>query len=201
VDSLASDPGERFSMVLTNPALRQEEQHLDRQRGGRPGEGGARLRAAGLLDDHQEQAAQLPPAHQDAAEGERPRGGGGAGQRALRGRRRRDRAAEPAEAVRRAHAAAPAHGHLLRPGREGQRAVLRRQAAQEAAWTKKLWVYDLRTNMHFTQKERPLKRADLDEFVACFNPENRHKRKPTWAEARARASAPRAAGARSTTTS
>ncbi len=54
--------------------------------------------------------------------------------------------------------------------------------AQEAAWTKTLWVYDLRTNMHFTQKERPLKRADLDEFVACFNPANRHKRKATWAE-------------------
>ena len=46
--------------------------------------------------------------------------------------------------------------------------------AQEAAWTKKLWVYDLRTNMHFTLKTKPLKRADLDEFVACFNPDNRY---------------------------
>lgn len=55
--------------------------------------------------------------------------------------------------------------------------------AQEAAWTKRLWVYDLRTNMHFTQKERPLKRADLDDFVACFKPASRHTRKPTWAEA------------------
>ena len=54
--------------------------------------------------------------------------------------------------------------------------------AQEAPWTKKLWVYDLRTNMHFTQKERPLKRADLGEFHECFNPENRHKRQVTWAE-------------------
>jgi len=55
--------------------------------------------------------------------------------------------------------------------------------AQEAPWTKTLWVYDLRTNMHFTQKERPLKRADLDEFVACYKPDDRHTRKPTWAEA------------------
>lgn len=62
--------------------------------------------------------------------------------------------------------------------------------AQEAAWTNKLWVYDLRTNMHFTQKERPLKRADLDEFVACFNPANRHKRKATWAEAPAKGAGP-----------
>jgi len=54
--------------------------------------------------------------------------------------------------------------------------------AQESAWTKKLWVYDLRTNMHFTQKTNPLKRSDLDEFAKCFNPENRHNRKPTWTE-------------------
>ena len=54
--------------------------------------------------------------------------------------------------------------------------------AQEKPWTKKLWVYDLRTNMHFTLKTNPLKRADLDDFVACYNPKNRHRRKPTWTE-------------------
>ena len=36
--------------------------------------------------------------------------------------------------------------------------------------------------MHFTQKERPLKRADLDEFVKCYNPDNRHQRRQTWSE-------------------
>jgi type I restriction enzyme M protein len=41
---------------------------------------------------------------------------------------------------------------------------------RESPWTEKLWVYDLRTNMHFTLKTKPLKRADLDEFVDCFNP-------------------------------
>lgn len=54
--------------------------------------------------------------------------------------------------------------------------------AQENAWTSKLWVYDLRTNMHFTQKTNPLKRADLDEFVECFKPTNRQRRKATWIE-------------------
>ena len=49
--------------------------------------------------------------------------------------------------------------------------------AQEKPWTKTLWVYDLRTNMHFTQKTNPLKRSDLDEFVDCYKPENRHRRK------------------------
>ena len=34
--------------------------------------------------------------------------------------------------------------------------------------TKNLWVYDLRTNQRFTLRERPLKRADLDDFVASY---------------------------------
>ena len=50
-------------------------------------------------------------------------------------------------------------------------------------WTSKLWVYDLRTNMNFTLKQNPLARADLDEFVACYNPLNRHDRVPTWSAA------------------
>ena len=57
-----------------------------------------------------------------------------------------------------------------------------RKPASETPWTKKLWIYDLRTNMHFTLKTNPLKREDLDEFVKCYNPKNRHKRKPTWSE-------------------
>jgi type I restriction enzyme M protein len=35
-------------------------------------------------------------------------------------------------------------------------------------WTEKLWVYDFRTNVHFTLRQNPLKRADLDDFVAAF---------------------------------
>ena len=27
-------------------------------------------------------------------------------------------------------------------------------------------------------------RADLDEFVECYHPENRHQRQPTWSEKR-----------------
>jgi type I restriction enzyme M protein len=45
------------------------------------------------------------------------------------------------------------------------------------AWTKKLWIYDLRTNIHFTQKEKKLARADLDEFVKCYNAADVSKRK------------------------
>lgn len=44
----------------------------------------------------------------------------------------------------------------------------RKPAADKKAWTEKLWIYDLRTNMHFTLKENTLKRSDLDDFVACY---------------------------------
>ncbi len=46
------------------------------------------------------------------------------------------------------------------------------------------WIYDLRTNQNFTLKTRQLQRSDLDEFAAaCYHPENRHQRTPTWSEA------------------
>jgi type I restriction enzyme M protein len=55
----------------------------------------------------------------------------------------------------------------------------RRPGAKDP-WTKAVWYYDLRTNKDFTLKTRRMVRADLDEFVSCYNPENRHGRKPTW---------------------
>ena len=51
-----------------------------------------------------------------------------------------------------------------------------RKKADENAWTKDLWIYDFRTNKSFTLKERPLKRADLDDFVACYAAGDRTKR-------------------------
>ncbi|MGH8520365.1 MAG: hypothetical protein ACREU9_02740, partial [Gammaproteobacteria bacterium] len=57
-----------------------------------------------------------------------------------------------------------------------------RKPAREKPWTDKLWIYDLRTNMHFTLKENPVKRADLDEFVKCFKVRNRFERSATWVE-------------------
>jgi type I restriction enzyme M protein len=54
-----------------------------------------------------------------------------------------------------------------------------RRIAGEKPWTKKLWIYDFRTNEHFTLKTNPLCRENLDDFVACYHAENRHKRKET----------------------
>ncbi|MCA9651571.1 MAG: SAM-dependent DNA methyltransferase [Myxococcales bacterium] len=59
---------------------------------------------------------------------------------------------------------------------------LDRKPAAKTPWTRTLWVYDLRTNQHFTLKTKRMKRTDLDEFVECFNPKNRNKRKATWSE-------------------
>jgi type I restriction enzyme M protein len=57
---------------------------------------------------------------------------------------------------------------------------LERKKASATPWTHTLWIYDLRTNTHFTLKTNPLQRSDLDEFVACFHADNRHDRHPTW---------------------
>jgi type I restriction enzyme M protein len=40
-----------------------------------------------------------------------------------------------------------------------------------------LWIYDLRTNKHFTLKTNPLKFEDLQDFIQCYNPDDRHQRK------------------------
>ncbi len=45
-----------------------------------------------------------------------------------------------------------------------------RKPASETPWTSRLWVYDLRTNQHFTLKQNPLTRAHLDDFVDGFMP-------------------------------
>ena len=59
---------------------------------------------------------------------------------------------------------------------------IERKPGAKEAWTKKLWIYDFRTNKEFTLKERRLVRADLDEFVRCYHPANRNQRKSTWDE-------------------
>lgn len=49
-------------------------------------------------------------------------------------------------------------------------------------WTKEVWYYDYRTNIHHTLKKKPLRFEDLEDFIKCYNPKNRHKRKATWDE-------------------
>lgn len=43
-----------------------------------------------------------------------------------------------------------------------------------------VWIYDLRTNMHFTLKKNPLTDDALEDFIKCYHPENRHNRHETY---------------------
>ena len=55
----------------------------------------------------------------------------------------------------------------------------RRRISQKPS-KEKLWVYDLRTNMHFTLRTKRLEMSDLTDFVECYSSEDRSKRKATW---------------------
>jgi type I restriction enzyme M protein len=52
-----------------------------------------------------------------------------------------------------------------------------KKPARQQPWTEKLWIYDLRTNEHFTLKTNPLQYADLKDFMESYNPKNRFDRK------------------------
>jgi len=52
--------------------------------------------------------------------------------------------------------------------------------ASKEHWTKEIWFYDFRTNIHFTLKKNPLKLEDLRDFITCYNPTNRHNRKEVY---------------------
>jgi type I restriction enzyme M protein len=43
-----------------------------------------------------------------------------------------------------------------------------KRAASKEVQTKKLWVYDFRTNIHYTLKTNPLRAGDLDDFIQCY---------------------------------
>lgn len=49
-------------------------------------------------------------------------------------------------------------------------------------WTKEVWIYDYRTNIHHTLKKKPLRFEDLQDFIACYHPSSRHARQETWHE-------------------
>jgi type I restriction enzyme M protein len=53
-------------------------------------------------------------------------------------------------------------------------------AASKEPWTKEVWFYDYRTNIHHTLKKKPLRFDDLTDFVKCYNPLNRHVRSELW---------------------
>lgn len=49
-------------------------------------------------------------------------------------------------------------------------------------WTKEVWFYDYRTNIHHTLKQKPMRFEDLGEFIQCYKPKNRQDREESWNE-------------------
>ena len=54
--------------------------------------------------------------------------------------------------------------------------------ASKEAWTKDIWFYDYRTNVHHTPKKSPMRQEHLEEFITLYNGKNINKRKETWSE-------------------
>ncbi len=73
-------------------------------------------------------------------------------------------------------------GIFYKPGVKANVIFFDKRPASAETQTKEVWIYDFRTNIHFTLKQNPIKDSDLEDFIRCYNPTNRHERKQTWSE-------------------
>lgn len=73
-------------------------------------------------------------------------------------------------------------GIFYKPGVKANVIFFDKRPASAKNQTKEMWIYDFRTNVHFTLKKRPMTYDDLEDFIKCYNPQNRHQRKETWSE-------------------
>ena len=70
-------------------------------------------------------------------------------------------------------------GIFYKPGVKANVLFFDKRPASEEAQTKEIWIYDFRTNIHFTLKQNPMTEQDLEDFIACYHPENRFDRQET----------------------
>ncbi len=70
-------------------------------------------------------------------------------------------------------------GVFYKPGVKANVIFFDKKPANPEMQTKEVWIYDFRTNVHFTLKQHPMTYADLQDFVKCYNPENRYERYET----------------------
>jgi type I restriction enzyme M protein len=73
-------------------------------------------------------------------------------------------------------------GIFYKPGVKANVIFFDNKPASPEPWTKEVWIYDFRTNVHFTLKQNPMRFEDLQEFISCYNLDNRHERKELWSE-------------------
>lgn len=55
-----------------------------------------------------------------------------------------------------------------------------KKPAAEQKQTKEVWIYDYRTNIKHTLKQNPLQESDLQDFIDCYRPTDRHNRIETY---------------------
>ncbi len=183
VDSLASDPGDRYSLILTNPPFGKKSSiSIVTEDGGLEKEDQAYERQDFWTTTKNKQLNFLQHVHTLLKVNGRcaivvPDNvlfEGGAGETV---RRNLLRQCDVHTLLR-----LPT-GIFYAQGVKANVLFFDKKPAREKPWTERLWVYDLRTNMHFTQKTNPLARTDLDEFVKCFEPgAPRDDRRATWSE-------------------
>ena len=73
-------------------------------------------------------------------------------------------------------------GIFYKPGVKANVIFFDKCPASPDVQTKEVWIYDFRTNVYFTFKQNPMSFADLQDFIKCYNPANRYKRKETYSE-------------------
>lgn len=73
-------------------------------------------------------------------------------------------------------------GIFYKPGVKANVLFYDKRPASPERQTKEVWIYDFRTNIHFTLKQHPMADSDLEDFIRCYHPENRHERQETWSK-------------------
>jgi len=73
-------------------------------------------------------------------------------------------------------------GIFYKPGVKANVIFFDKRPASPEMQTKAVWIYDFRTNIHFTLKQNPMTDRDLEDFISCYNPQNRYERTETWSE-------------------
>jgi type I restriction enzyme M protein len=73
-------------------------------------------------------------------------------------------------------------GIFYRPGVKANVLFFSNKPGAKEVWTKEVWFYDYRTNVHHTLKKKPMSLKDLQDFIQCYNPSNHQDRTETWSE-------------------
>ena len=73
-------------------------------------------------------------------------------------------------------------GIFYKPGVKANVIFFDKRPASPEVQTKEVWIYDFRTNMHFTLKKKPMSYDDLKDFIHCYHAENIYDRHEIWSD-------------------